>query len=97
MFPTHLTIVEVLLNVLDNDPFRVELVVHPLDENPGGGAKQSSINQLLYCDLTQAGPGIGIGTGRNLFICLVIHNTSTVYFSVKNSVAEPVEPKLFEI
>ena len=82
MFPTHLTIVEVLLNVLYNDPLRVELVVHPLNENPGNGAKQSSINQLLYCGLTQAGPGIGIGTGRYLFICLVIHNTVPIHFSI---------------
>ena len=31
----HLAVVEILLDVLDNDPLRVQLVVHPLDQDAG--------------------------------------------------------------
>ena len=31
----HLAVVEILLDVLDDDPLRVQLVVHPLDQDAG--------------------------------------------------------------
>ncbi len=32
--PTHLTVVKILLDVLDNDPLWMEFIIHPLDEDP---------------------------------------------------------------